>query len=60
VRAALCTDPETAAGARHWNDANVLALGLRLTSPALADEMIDAFLDTEPEVNEAANIAKLP
>ena len=27
----LCTDPETAAGARRWNDANVLALGLRLT-----------------------------
>lgn len=59
VRAALCTDPETAAGARRWNDANVLALGLRLTSPALADEMLDAFLTTEPEDDEAANIAKL-
>ena len=59
VRAALCTDPETAAGARRWNDANVLALGLRLTSPALADEMLDAFLGTEPEADEAANIAKL-
>jgi ribose 5-phosphate isomerase B len=60
VRAALCTDPETAAGARRWNDANVLALGLRLTSPALADEMIDAFLATEAAADEAANIAKLP
>jgi ribose 5-phosphate isomerase B len=59
VRAALCTDPETAAGARRWNDANVLALGLRLTSPALADEMVDAFLAAEPEDDEAANIAKL-
>ena len=59
VRAALCTDPETAAGARTWNDANVLALGLRLTSPALADEMLDAFLATDPEADEAANIAKL-
>lgn len=59
VRAALCTDPETAAGARRWNDANVLALGLRLTSPALADEMISAFLATDPEADEAANIAKL-
>jgi ribose 5-phosphate isomerase B len=59
VRAALCTDPETAAGARRWNGANVLALGLRLTSPALADEMIDAFLSTEPEADEAPNIAKL-
>jgi ribose 5-phosphate isomerase B len=59
VRAALCTDPETAAGARRWNDANVLALGLRLTSPALADEMLDAFLATGPEADEADNIAKL-
>jgi ribose 5-phosphate isomerase RpiB len=37
----------------------VLALGLRLTSPALADEMIDAFLSTEPETDEAPNIAKV-
>src|SRR5690606_26513227 len=59
VRAALCTDPETAAGARRWNDANVLALGLRLTSPALADEMIAAFLATDAEADEAVNIAKL-
>src|SRR5215211_8877597 len=29
VRAALCTDAETARGARRWNDANVLAVGLR-------------------------------
>jgi len=59
VRAALCTDPETAVGARRWNDANVLALGLRLTSPALADEMVAAFLATDPDGDEADNIAKL-
>src|SRR4051812_43332693 len=29
VRAALCGDAATAAGARRWNDANVLALSLR-------------------------------
>src|ERR671934_425094 len=33
VRAALCADAQTAAGARRWNDANVLVLSLRLTSP---------------------------
>ena len=49
VRAALCTDAETAKGARRWNDANVLALGLRLTTPATAEEMLDAFLVTEPD-----------
>ncbi len=59
VRAALCTDAATAAGARRWNDANVLALGLRLTSPALAEEMLDAFLSTGPDDDEAANVAKL-
>jgi ribose 5-phosphate isomerase B len=59
VRAALCTDPETAAGARRWNDANILALGLRLTSPVVAAEMLDAFLATDPEPDEATNIAKL-
>src|SRR5918997_3654081 len=60
VRAALCTDAETARGARRWNDANVLALGLRLTSGAVAQEMLDAFLGTEkPDPEEAANIGKL-
>ena len=49
VRAALCTDAETARGARRWNDANVLAMGLRLTTPATAEEMLDAFLSTEPD-----------
>jgi ribose 5-phosphate isomerase B len=59
VRAALCTDAATAAGARRWNDANVLALGLRLTSPSLAEEMLDAFLTTGPDADEAENVAKL-
>ena len=37
IRAALCGDAETARGARRWNDANVLALSLRTTSPALLE-----------------------
>jgi ribose 5-phosphate isomerase B len=59
VRAALCTDRATAEGARRWNDANVLALGLRLTSPTVADEMLDAFLTTDPDESEAGNISRL-
>ena len=59
VRAALCTDAETARGARRWNDANVLALGLRLTSPVVAEEMLDAFLSTDVDDSEQAEIAKL-
>jgi ribose 5-phosphate isomerase B len=59
VRAALCTDAETARGARRWNDANVLAFGLRLTSVEVAREMLDAFLTAESDPNEAAEVAKL-
>jgi ribose 5-phosphate isomerase B len=44
VRAALCVDAETARGARKWNDANVLALSLRLTTPQLAKEIVLAWL----------------
>ena len=59
VRAALCTDGETAAGARRWNDANVLAFGLRLTSATVAGEMITAFLATEPDGDELTTIARV-
>lgn len=59
VRAALCTDAATAAGARRWNDANVLVMGLRLTSAEVAREMVDAFLAGEPDLSEAENIARL-
>jgi ribose 5-phosphate isomerase B len=37
----------TAEGARRWNDANVLALSLRATSPAVGLEILAAFLGTE-------------
>jgi ribose 5-phosphate isomerase B len=60
VRAALCTDAETARGARRWNDANVLAMGLRLTSAEVADEMLDAFLSTEVDPDERTVIGTLP
>jgi ribose 5-phosphate isomerase B len=59
VRAALCTDAATAVGARRWNDANVLVMGLRLTSPELAREMLDAWFATEADPAEAANVARL-
>src|SRR5438874_2255337 len=59
VRAALCTDAETARGARRWNDANVLALSLRLTSPVVAREMLEAFLGTEPDPDERETIARV-
>ena len=48
VRAALCNDAQTAAGARTWNDANVLALSLRSTTPTVANEILDAWFQTSP------------
>jgi ribose 5-phosphate isomerase B len=48
IRAALCGDPQTAAGARKWNDANVLALSLRATSEAELEEILDAWFEGGP------------
>jgi len=60
VRAALCTDAATAAGARKWNDANVLVMGYGRQS--LIDEypaILDAWFATDPDPGEAVNIAQL-
>ncbi|MBM4437810.1 MAG: RpiB/LacA/LacB family sugar-phosphate isomerase [Actinobacteria bacterium] len=61
IRAALCADAETARGARRWNRANVLALSLRLTTPAVADEILEAWfgtaLGTDPD--ELACVARI-
>ena len=59
VRAALCTDAATAAGARKWNDANVLVMGLRLTSAEVAREMLDAWFATGADPGEAHNVSRL-
>jgi ribose 5-phosphate isomerase B len=59
ARAALCTDAATASGARRWNDANVLVMGLRLTSPEVAREMLDAWFATEADASERENIERL-
>lgn len=59
IRAALCHDAQTAAGARKWNDANVLALSLRLTTPELVREILDAWFATECPSEEQATIARL-
>jgi ribose 5-phosphate isomerase B len=61
ARAALCVDAQTAAGARKWNDANVLALSLRSTSQAELAEILDAWFDAGPsnEPDDVANVAHL-
>jgi ribose 5-phosphate isomerase B len=61
VRAALCADAATAEGARRWNDANVLALSMRATTPTVGLEILDAFLRTKATSDpaERAEIRKL-
>jgi ribose 5-phosphate isomerase B len=61
VRAALCADAVTAAGAREWNDANVLALSLRGTSEAQLGEILDAWFATgaSTDPSDAANVGHL-
>ena len=61
VRAALCSDAATAAGARRYNDANVLALSLRTVSEATLAEVLDAWFSTPPsdDAADAANVAHL-
>jgi ribose 5-phosphate isomerase B len=59
VRAALCTDVATAVGARRWNDANVLAIGLDGTDPDRAVDMLGAFIGTEVDPEEAPTIARV-
>lgn len=49
VRAALIQDVTSSRLSRQHNDANVIALGARMTDISLACECVDAFLTTDFE-----------
>jgi ribose 5-phosphate isomerase B len=61
VRAALCADPETARGARRWNNANLLCLSLRSTSEAVAKEILEAWFASryQPNPEDDAHLREL-
>src|SRR5947209_13052719 len=61
IRAALCADARTAEGARRWNDANVLALSLRLTSAAQLEEILEGWFAgrASDDRDDLQNIAHL-
>jgi len=64
VRAALCTDAETARLARRYNHANVLALSMRLVSGPVAAEIVTAFAQApygtaDFDVRNVAHVAEL-
>ncbi len=52
VRAALCLSPGMAISARSHNDANILVLGAELEDPAMADNILNAWLDATGLVEE--------
>jgi ribose 5-phosphate isomerase B len=47
IRAAVCHDVTSARLARQHNDANVLALGVRMIGAEVALDCLDAFVTTE-------------
>jgi len=55
IRAALCTNEFTARLARHHNDANILALGSRVTAVSYALEIVDVFIKTDFEAGRHHN-----
>jgi len=49
IRCALCGDCFSAQATRQHNDANMLALGARVTGVGLALKIVETFLTTEYE-----------
>ncbi|MBP5292624.1 MAG: ribose 5-phosphate isomerase B [Clostridia bacterium] len=47
IRAACCSDSYSARLTREHNDANVLCFGARVIGPGTAEDMVDAFINTE-------------
>lgn len=58
IRAALCTDVTMARLTRLHNDANVLALGARITGEEMVFDIVEAFLATEFEGGRHLNRIK--
>jgi len=65
IRAALCNELWTARMCRLHNDANVLAMGARIVTPYMANEIVDIFLTTpfeggrhQPRIDQIAQIER--
>jgi ribose 5-phosphate isomerase B len=60
VRAAACTSQFAAEMTRRHNDANVLCMGERIVTPAVAERIVDVFLSTPFEGGRhARRVAKI-
>lgn len=52
VRCATCADPVMAKLTREHNDTNMVAIGARIVGPAVAEAIVDAFINTKFEGGE--------
>jgi len=49
IRAAVCSEPYSARLTRQHNNANIIAFGARVVGQAMAEMIVDEFLDAEYE-----------
>ena len=49
IRAAVCSEPYSARLTRQHNNANIIAFGARVVGQAMAEMIVDEFLDAEFE-----------
>jgi ribose 5-phosphate isomerase B len=49
IRAAVCSEPYSARLTRQHNNANIIAFGARVVGEAMAEMIVDEFLNAEFE-----------
>ena len=59
IRCACVSEPVSARMCRAHNDCNMIAFGARIVGPQMAEAIVDAFIETEPEGGRHAERVKL-
>ena len=59
IRAALCNNKLVAEGARKWNDANVLGIGVMSVKDDEIKEILSTWINTNVDSSELSNIKKI-
>ena len=59
IRCACVSEPVSAKMCRAHNNCNMIAFGERIVGPQMAEAIVDAFLETEPEGGRHADRVKL-
>ena len=59
IRAALSNNKEIAFGARKWNDANILTMGILSVKEEEVEDIITSWIDTKVDSSEMKNIKSI-